>query len=67
MLRHEIRLGAASESEGVDEKKGKYDHDRAENAPPETLVHKCFCLLLAVDKVFHGEVEGGERPNVEGC
>ena len=57
MLRHEVGFRAASKSKRVDEEECEYDHDGAEDAPPETLVHECFRLLFPVDQIFHGDIE----------
>jgi hypothetical protein len=54
---NEVDLRAAGKSEAVNEEEAKYDHDGAEQAPPEPLVHHGLGLLLAIDEVFHSSVE----------
>lgn len=66
MLGHEVGGGAFGEGEGVEEEEGEDDDDGGEDAPPEFLVHHRLDGLFALEEVFHGEIEGVERPDVEG-
>jgi len=65
---YEIRNSSLfGESNRVEEEKGEDHNNGGKNRPPELAVHGEFDSLLAFVKIFHGAIEGVERPDVEGC
>lgn len=64
--RREVGAGDAGKSEAVEEEEAEDDYNACENAPPQLLVHVSFDVLLPLHKVFHGEIQRVQGPDVKG-
>lgn len=67
MIGNEVWVTPPCKTERVEEEKAKDDHDTGQDAPPKLLVHHGLDALLSLQKIFHGEVQRIQSPNVESC
>ena len=57
MFRHKVRFAPSGKGKAVDEEKGKDNQDRAEDIPPQLLLHHRLRILFAIYQILHGHVE----------
>lgn len=65
VIRDEVRIISSREREGVEEEEAKDHDDATQDAPPQFLVHQGLDALLSIQQIFHGEIQGVERPDVK--
>lgn len=67
VVRYKIWIPPSSKGKGVQKEEAENDHDTAQYAPPEFLVHHGLDALFSLKKILHGSIESVQSPNVECC
>lgn len=65
MIGDEVWVWNRGESERVEEKEPKDNHDGSKNAPPKFAVHQGLYGLFSINEILHREIERVEGPDVE--